>query len=107
MRDLRLVARDLLFFLLAVPVVVFGVTFSATLLWGGLLMVADNLLVPLFTDSDPYAWILRVGAAEVLSYGAWRVWRVRHRTSFRRPHPQPFPSRRPHPQPVARHLAAR
>jgi hypothetical protein len=76
MRDLRAVALEYLLFLLALPMLVLGITFGATFLWGGLTFVADQMLDPLFRDKDPYAWVLRLGMVEVVCYGTW-WWRKR------------------------------
>lgn len=78
MRDLRTIALEYLLFLLALPMLVLGITFGATFLWGGLTLVADEMLIPLFRDSGPYAWMLRLGTVEVLCYGTW-WWRKQRR----------------------------
>ena len=104
MRDLRTIVLESLVFVLALPALVLGITFGVIFLWGGLTLVAQEMVFPLFRDSDPYAWILRLGTLEVLGYVAWqwRKNRVRLRPVARSARPvrmpparQPVPSRQP------------
>ncbi|HYX67985.1 MAG TPA: hypothetical protein VE825_02540 [Terriglobales bacterium] len=110
MRDLRTIVLESLLFVLALPVLVLGVTFAAIFLWGGLSLVVEEMLLPLFRESDPYTWVLRLGAVEVLGYGAW--WWYKNRARIRPlartarpvrtpPSRQPVASRQPLPSRTA------
>ena len=110
MRDLRTVVLESLVFLLALPAMVLGITFGAIFLWGVLSLVVEEMLIPLFRDTDPYTWILRVGTVEVLAYGAWwlRKNQARLRPAARTARPlrmppsrQPMPVRQPLPSQTA------
>ena len=110
MRDLRTVAFECLLFVLALPALVLGITFGAIFLWGGLSLVVQEMVLPIFRDSDPYTWILRLGSIEVLAYVAW-WWRknqARLRPVARTARPlrmppsrQPVPLRQPMPSKTA------
>lgn len=110
MRDLRTAALEALLFVLALPAMVLGITFGVIFLWGGLSLVVEEMLFPLFRDADPYAWVLRVGTLEVLGYGVWWLRKnqarlrpvARTARPLRMPPPrQPAPLRQPLPSQTA------